>query len=285
MKIKIKLNEANIPVQPKNYPEQEEDVYGSEDNEDIEDDVESSYFGIDSESLKSLFNQLSKLDYDNSPEWFSFTTNNLSKKYNIPIIYLGQGAFRATFSIGKDFALKIAKDPYAIKMNEQDYKLGTDSEINNIFPKVYTRSNDFKWILMEKVTEIKKISEFVSFFPNNLFLDPIKFSNSYNACHAYNTLIRLSLYYQTNEKYRQKSYEFEELFSSNKDFKTIFKTQNLSVYPTLEEISNAFMESSTNFRNLVKIINKYNVDISEIRVYNTGYTSNNKFVLIDSSIF
>ena len=48
------LSEQEIPQQPSNYPEEEEDVYGGQ--EETIEDIEAKYFGKDETQLQKICN-------------------------------------------------------------------------------------------------------------------------------------------------------------------------------------------------------------------------------------
>ena len=79
--------------------------------------------------------------------------------------FLGQGAFRTTFSIpGNDeMVLKITHIPYAKGMNATEADLAMGTKYNYIVPKVYDAADDYLWIKQQFVyddsDDIAKVME------------------------------------------------------------------------------------------------------------------------------
>lgn len=270
------LSEQEIPQQPSNYPEEEEDVYGGQEEETIQ-DVETKYFGKDKTQLQRICNTLLRSYIQNPYDEFQLQrfANALAKNENLEIKYMGSGAYRSTYTIGNDLVLKLSKDPHDpdnLEMNKSDYDLGTDSSIGNIVPRAYSHGTNFQWVLLERVTPILKNSDAAKFFQTDLLPSVEILSESER--NDYFNLVMLCLE-EKNEKY------YKNLLSFSK-IKDRFQP-NQSI-PTFTELRQHLLRTHPTFRNLYKAVNKYGIETSEIRFQNIGYGSDNRFVLLDSSI-
>lgn len=277
-----------IPQQDPNYPEKEEDVYWKSDAEKYGDeeelpasieDLETKYFGKDRMDLtricKTLRLNFTQNNYHDDYELQRFA-KALGKNVGLDINFMGAGAFRATYSIGKDLVMKISSngyDQYTLEMNKNDYQLGTDPEIGNIFPRAYLRDHVYEWILLERVTPINKNYEAAKYFENSI-LGSVEQLNE-NEKNDYFNLVMLSL-----EDGKRGS--FYNLIHQSK---LANRFPNKKELPTADVLKNYMLRHSPTYRNLYKAIKKYNIDVSEIRFQNIGYGSDGRFVLLDSSIF
>lgn len=276
-----------IPQQDPNYPEEEEDVYWKSDAEKYGDEeelpasteeLETKYFGIDKTDLtricKTLRLNYTKYAYANNAEIERFA-RVLGKQVGLNIKFMGDGAFRATYSIGNDLVMKISSqfDQYSFDMNKSDYKLGTDPEIGNIFPRAYLHDYVYEWILLERVTPIKKNHEAAKYFENPILgsveqLDEDEKNDYFN-------LVMLSLEEDKRER-------FNNLLKYSK---LVNRFPNKNDIPTADKLKKYMLRSSHTYRSLYKAIKKYKIDVGEIRFDNIGYASDGRFVLLDSSIF
>ena len=89
------------------------------------------------------------------------------------LVFLGNGSFRAVYTPkrDKDYVIKFAFDSQGMTMNKTEFDLQQDS--SNLFPKVFKHSDNFSWIVMEKMRVINEEKEFLSFFGpvNELFTE------------------------------------------------------------------------------------------------------------------
>ncbi len=277
-----------IPQQDPNYPEEEEDVYWRSEGEQYDDeeepparieDLETAYFGKDRRDLtkicKTLRLNFSQNNYINDYELQRFA-KALGKNVGLDINYMGAGAFRATYSIGNDLVMKISSqfDQYSFDMNKNDFKLGTDPEIGNIFPRAYLHDYIYEWVLLERVTPINTNHEAAKYFENPI-LPPLE-QLSEDEKNDYFNLVILSL----NEKNDNK---FNALMNITRLTKHYIYDKNYR--PKANALREHMLRYSPTYRNLYKAVKKYNIDTSEIRFQNIGYGSDGRFVLLDSSIF
>jgi hypothetical protein len=271
------LSEQEIPQQPSNYPEEEEDVYGGQEEETLQ-DIETKYFGKDETQLQKICNTLVVSYRQNPYDAFQLQrfATALGKNENLKIEYMGSGAFRSTYAIGNDLVLKITNDPSDpdnLKMNENDYDLGTDSSIGNVVPRAFYHGKKFEWVLLERVTPITKNYEAAKFFQTDL-LPPVEMLSE-SEKNDYFNLVMLCLE-EKNEKYYKNLLSYSTI--SN-------KFQPNQKIPTFSELRQELLRNHPTFRNLYKAVKKYDIETSEIRFNNIGYGSDNRFVLLDSSIF
>ena len=276
-----------IPQQDPNYPEEEEDVYWRSEGEQYDDeeepparieDLETAYFGKDRRDLtkicKTLRLNFSQNNYLNVYELQRFA-KALGKNVGLDINYMGAGAFRATYSIGNDLVMKISSqfDQYSFDMNKNDFKLGTDPEIGNIFPRAYLHDYIYEWVLLERVTPIDTNHEAAKYFENPILgsveqLDEDEKNDYFN-------LVMLSLEEDKRER-------FNNLLKYSK---LVNRFPNKNDIPTADKLKKYMLRSSHTYRSLYKAIKKYKIDVGEIRFQNIGYGSDGRFVLLDSSIF
>jgi len=271
------LSEQEIPQQPSNYPEEEEDVYGGQEEETIQ-DIEKKYFGKDETQLQKICNTLVVSYRQNPYDAFQLQrfATALGKNENLKIEYMGSGAFRSTYAIGNDLVLKITNDPSDpdnLKMNQNDYDLGTDSSIGNVVPRAFYHGKKFEWVLLERVTPIVKNSDAAKYFQTDL-LPPVEMLSE-SERNDYFNLVMLCL-----EEKKEKYYKNLLSYSTIKN-----KFQPNQSIPTFTELRQHLLRTHPTFRNLYKAVKTYDIETSEIRFNNIGYGSDNRFVLLDSSIF
>jgi len=271
------LSEQEIPQQPSNYPEEEEDVYGGQEEETIQ-DIEKKYFGKDETQLQKICNTLVVSYRQNPYDAFQLQrfATALGKNENLKIEYMGSGAFRSTYAIGNDLVLKITNDPSDpdnLKMNQNDYDLGTDSSIGNVVPRAFYHGKKFEWVLLERVTPIVKNSDAAKYFQTDL-LPPVEMLSE-SERNDYFNLVMLCLE-EKNEKYYKNLLSYSTIKN---------KFQPNQSIPTFTELRQHLLRTHPTFRNLYKAVKTYDIETSEIRFNNIGYGSDNRFVLLDSSIF
>ena len=267
-----------IPQQDPNYPEEEEDVYDIDEPQETIEDLETKYFGKSKNSLYKICELLLENYNQNSYDNYQLDrfAKVLGKNVGLNIKFMGSGAYRTTYAIGNDLVMKIASDmsdPYTTDMNKNDHKLGTDSEIGNIFPRAYLHGGNFEWVLLERVTPINKNHEAAKYFENPILPPVDQLSESEK--NDYFNLVILSL----EENNRGRFYNLIHHSSISK------KYPPKESIPTLDDVRQNMLKNSHTYRNLYKAVKKYGIDTSEIRFQNIGYGSDDRFVVLDSSIF
>jgi hypothetical protein len=122
---------------------------------------EVKHFGgwIDEGYLDSFSAKVSNLWNDPegySPELYILNDDELQ--------FLGRGTFRAVYAVknDKDYVVKFAFDSQGMTMNKREFDLQQDP--SNLFPKVFKHSDNFSWIVMEKMSVIEEKEQFNSFF-------------------------------------------------------------------------------------------------------------------------
>jgi hypothetical protein len=122
---------------------------------------EVKHFGgwIDEGYLDSFSAEVS--DLWNDPEGYE---PQLSILNDDELQFLGNGSFRAVYAVknDEDYVVKIAFNPEGMTMNKREFDLQQDP--SNLFPKVFKHSNNYSWIVMEKMRVIKEAEQFNSFF-------------------------------------------------------------------------------------------------------------------------
>lgn len=254
-------------------------------------DLEDKYFGISQESLDALSKALLEM-FGRQGEW-EYSPNDpelvaLRKRFRVPIEYVGGGSYRIVFSIGNDLVLKISTDslgdepfdPPADQMNADDFALGTDPDIRNIVPRAYKHSDDWSWVLLERVEPLPRESDFLKFFRSELLPDPNSLGES--GKESYETLIHALLDMKNYYNYRPLDMT-DTVLSYFRGGELAKATPDPSV--PLLEIRKDLLRRSAVFRNLVIARKRYNIRSFEIRSDNLGIGSDGRLVLLDSSIF
>ena len=227
-----------------------------------QEDLEKGYFGKDTDTLTSLALDLSHFTRKASilygPD-SALALKKIGKKYGSKITFLGRGAYRSTFSIGDDLAIKVANDlgAPADEMNRDDYRLGTDAEIGQIVPRAFIHGNNFDWVVLERVAEITDERELIRFFKSSFISNPESLTES--QVWTYWNLVLHALYED----------------NSDKGYKT----------SSVNKLKLELSQKLPLFRNLQRAIKKYNISERELRPDNFGIGSDGRLVLLDSSIF
>lgn len=252
-------------------------------------ELESSYFGPVLDRAQELAVEIGLLtkgyeDFGEEGQMLRRTITKKGQKLGLDIEYLGSGSSRYAISVNGEFVIKLAhgNSYMQIQMNQDDYKLGTDSELGGIFPRVYKHGPqnqkwypDFYWIIMEKAIPLTDDKKIVSFFPTSYIqskdLDELEAS-------CYKLLIAACA--EKKDYIRAPSLKGELL-------KLLQKTNPSISSINYEEIRKDFMTNSNNFRKVVTLFKKYpNLDVYEaLAKGNCGVGYDGRFVIIDSSIF
>ena len=271
----IRAISSQIPVQDSNYPQEEEDDYGTE--ESIEEpNIEEKHFGFSLEALGEKITKAFELYSANSVIYRKWTQSEfISKIVNDPKFkFLGEGSFRMAFSYGDDYIIKAAMPGYyfkqALKMNKEDAMLGRMPKYSYLFPKVYEADESYRWIIMEKCSVINNEKEFVEFFPNP-DVDP----------SVPGLLTRMSLFTYVL------SYCVYREMGNTRDMKGAASYLDYLIKHELEVNFEQLIQSYeklTLFNKIVDFCAEFGVLPREIRVGNTGISSDGRFVIIDSSV-
>lgn len=178
------------------------------------------------------------------------------------------------FSYGDDYIIKAAMPGYyfkqALKMNKEDAMLGRMPKYSYLFPKVYEADESYRWIIMEKCSVINNEKEFVEFFPNP-DVDP----------SVPGLLTRMSLFTYVL------SYCVYREMGNTRDMKGAASYLDYLIKHELEVNFEQLIQSYeklTLFNKIVDFCAEFGVLPREIRVGNTGISSDGRFVIIDSSV-
>ena len=218
---------------------------------------------------------------DNIKDFISLTTNISGAKF------IGSGKFRAAFSVDNDYVVKvdISADGTGKEMNKKDAEFGRKAEHSSVFPKSYAPSDDYAWVILEKVQPIEDLYHFIEFFPNAY----IKNKNNSN---LYYQLIKAAFLHESgNVAGAESSYltikgRWQKQFASKskEQFNKIEKEGTTTTLPeTIEDVVKGFYIKQT-FNNVVKAMKEFNIRSEEIRVNNVGVGENKRFVILDSSV-
>jgi len=264
------------------------------------DTMEQRHFGINTQdigSLVELYHDVEKDMITSNPgeEFFQL----MSKKFGMPITFIGSGAFRATLGIGDQFVVKLslALTKTYNEMNRADYTLGTDKSIGHIFPRAFLHAPDFSWVVLERVEHIADSNQLQSYFRSPILVeppaqvdynDPAALSNSIFTSRL--SLIKISLGMLASGKFDGKNmYGIlpDDILLKDIDFKKYVNVIRADAYNldelTLGDIRWSLMQSPT-YLKLFKAIKKYGIAASEIRSDNMGIAADGSLVMLDSSI-
>ena len=267
------------------------------------DTMEQRHFGINTQdigSLVELYRDVAKdLELPNlnpGEEFFQV----MSKKFGMPITFIGNGAFRVTLGIGDQFVVKLSRSSIESfnEMNRDDYMLGTDKSIGHVFPRAFLHAPDFSWVLLERVAHIEDAHQLQSYFRSPILVDPSLQVNSDNLAalsisiftSRYMNLIKISLGMPANGKINGKNmYRIlpDDILLKDIDFKKYVNVIRVDAYNldelTLGDLRWSLMQSPT-YLKLFKAIKKYGIEVSEIRSENMGIAADGSLVMLDSSM-
>ena len=204
--------------------------------------------------------------------YLQFFTDDVEMKLGIK--RLGCGKFRCGFDVGSDEIIKVDVTPYGAgkEHNQDDHKLGTISLPHRIFPKAYAHSPDFSWVLLEKVEPLlRNVDKFISYFPNTVLTQ----RKTYNVVRY--SIIIASFMYNSGEHQRAISY----LLNAQVPKKFVDPNNDQD----LELVMRAFTgKNSETYNTVLKVINQFGMRPEEVALRNTGVGSDDRFVILDSSI-
>ncbi len=244
--------------------------------EEKEKDLERQHFGGGEGSLTALAQDLAALgrvDSWSGPSDEDVTS--IGRKHGFKVSFMGAGASRATFSIGSDLVMKVALSDMRSRMNRDDYRLGVDTSLRQIAPRAYVHGGGFSgydWVILERVRTVTDPQELPQFFKCSLLVDPDGLAAK--SKDNYWQLVRRALDPDVKDEVRV-GWPFVNLILSNPVGGPL----------TMRALRADLSRYSPAFRNLDRVIRKYNVAIMEIREDNLGIGSDGRLVLLDSSIF
>ena len=291
----MKLLLENWKKYLKEQEEEQEYDYDSEVAKERE-ELEKKYFGasasigellynIYSNEIKELENQGWYFDdiidaHDNIFKRIQRKFNEFSKTNKIESNKLensGRGSFRAVFSCDKDFVIKIdaSIDGSGKDMNKEDQQLGINKKYGDIFPRVYKYDPSYKWIVAEKVKEIKtEVYKINSYFPN-LYLKP-----DVLPLVGHTRVLQLSFEYKIAQMQGDKK-AMNDCLQGYEKMKSFVAT-NPNV--TLDMIVNEFNKLPI-FYKIVSAAFEHGIEIQDaIRPGNMGIGNDKRLVILDSSI-
>jgi len=213
----------------------------------------------------------------NVQTYLQFFTDDVEMKLGIK--KLGCGKFRCGFDVGAKEIIKVDITPYGIGKdhNKDDFTLGTLSNRSNIFPKSFAHAPDFSWVLMEKVNpfNIKRIDEYVGFFPNSY----LKLKNPTSQTKYYCILAAFM--------YSAGQYDNARRFLLRYVPTNIVDTNEPE---QVKDMIDAFRGKTSGGRrktydDILKVIGQFNMRPDEVALRNTGTgLEDGRFVILDSSI-
>lgn len=249
MKIRIRLNESK----------KKEELYA----------LEKAHFGGDLRDIGETLKFLVDTNKSNYGDIDTYAIDQaLQDAGETKIKYVGEGAFRITYSYENDLVIKVAKTNTAKIMNEQDTELGRNTKYALLFPKVYMVDEpEYNWIVMEKCEPILDSDVFIDFFPNDFYKD----LSGFTAVRVFQILLD----YEANSIMREET----NLYDLRDRLKYYAK-----VSLTDEDVKGILKQFDKTFHVLADMVAEYRINPQEIRPYNTGIAPDGRFVVIDSSI-
>jgi len=187
----------------------------------------------------------------------------------------GRGSFRATFHYGKDYVIKldVTLDGSGKEMNREDKELGTDPQYENLFPRCYFWDQEYRWIVLEKVTEITNLNTLNQFFKSSLIRD--------NSIPEFNVfLIQAAVKYKVGIITKDQALMDE----AKQQFNNYKSGVVMNSYVTLDSLVKN-LDNNKTFISVCNAVVRFNIEIPEvIKKYNSGVGSDGRFVILDSSI-
>lgn len=259
-----------VPVQDPNYPEEEEDDYGSD---IVEPDIKEKHFGFSLDTVGEKITKAFEL-WDPSSRIFPLSEIIVSIVNDPNFKFLGQGSFRMVFSYGNEYVIKVAGPGawfnHSLEMNKEDAMFGRMPKYSDLFPKVYEADPAYKWIIMDKCTVINHESEFLKFFPNTV-TDPFV-TNDFSRIELFSYALSSCVYKETKN---------EAKIAGPNTYLVNQLKDKFGIRP--EEIIGSY-ESLTLFNKIVDFCKEFGALPTEIRLGNVGISSDGRFVIIDSSV-
>lgn len=198
---------------------------------------------------------------------------------------VGSGMFRVVFipdNGNANVVVKVSKSPYSNHMNEKEYI--ANREFPLLFPKTFAHSDDWAWIAMERVTVIERgMDSELELALKTSMPNMYKFAQEMEspanmpgqppilARHILSFIMVGAREGKPEARRNQHHYSDVNLFGMSPE--------------SVQEMFNYGLKNSHYFRQLVKAVNRLNVDTGDLREGNIGINENNELKIIDASIF
>ena len=180
---------------------------------------------------------------------------------------LGVGSYRAVMSPKgeEDYIIKVIHDKRDAYQNEMEFEVSRD--FPTLFPKAFAHHPKYNWIVLEKVKVIESLNmEFRRAF-EAAFPKVTKYASDAGVKNFFLTF---------------KSVLYAAALGADPDAEDDISPAQME---NIKKIRDFGLEESEPFRELVKAIATYKIDISDISVGNIGINDEGKFIIIDSSIW
>ena len=193
--------------------------------------------------------------------------------------YLGAGSFRAVYSLGDDFVLKVAKQALKGKpvsgrsMDEftspkEMNKYESDIKTGEFAARTFLHAPDYSWIVQEKVEVFHEPSWYFEFFPESQkvpLIAPVLFREHLRA-FLFSVGAKLGLYNKDEFENDKK-----DLFKPTPHEKN--RKQRIEYKQAIHEMFSQFMKikHSKLAENFVRFLYKNGIQVSEVREGNVGY--------------
>lgn len=77
--------------------------------------------------------------------------------------YIGEGSARKVYDLDNGFVIKIARNIKGIAQNEAEFLISNNND-NSLLAKVYFISDDYRYLIMKKASNIKSERELLDYF-------------------------------------------------------------------------------------------------------------------------
>lgn len=263
----------------------------------IREELEKRYFGI-TENYEDLVSELralfENLRISNDRKALQSSISEIGARYGVPRLeFISSGTSRFVLGLGRDLVLKIARgtaaDPsvvptYRKRMNQDDYSMGTDVDLEGVFAKTYAHADDWNWVIAERVKTLQDDEAVVRMFPND-FLPDLQTVRDSRDIDPRVSLAPERFYMEIIQQFLTPDYAtgIEQRSSFRRGILEIVRLKNPRVMEVpVEEMFESFSRLP-HFVHLRDLIVKYGADPSEIRAGNLGLTADGRVVLIDSA--
>lgn len=263
----------------------------------IREELEKRYFGI-TENYEDLVSELrtlfENLKISNDRKALQSTISEIGAKHGVPRLeFISSGTSRFVLGLGRDLVLKIARgtaaDPsvvpaYRKRMNQDDYSMGTDVDLEGAFAKTYAHADDWNWVIAERVKTLQDDEAVVRMFPND-FLPDLQTVRDSRDIDPRVSLAPERFYMEIIQQFLTPDYTtgIEQRSSFRRGILEVVRLKHpRAAEVPVEEMFESFSKLP-HFVHLRELIVKYGADPGEIRAGNLGLTSDGRVVLIDSA--
>jgi hypothetical protein len=219
---------------------------------------------------------------------------------------MGCGAYRCVYQPQgeKDYVVKVIRKgakteeeydagydriPYLTAQNKVEFDISKEFPL--VFPKVYAHHPDFNWIVIDEIEvminkSVPLMESLKVSFPKMIdyIFDIYSFQGnilSYES--AFNLIMATATIGTSEESFRYYAEPADERYRALPSSQDLYNTQYKK--GSMEKIFDFGIKNSETFRELTRAIDRYKIQINDIRGGNIGRTSDGRFVIIDASVW